>query len=226
MVTSVNNTTTPTVNNPNATDPTSAQASLSDNFSTFLTLLTSQLKNQDPLSPMDSTQFTQQLVQFSQVEQQIKTNENLQSLATQFQAASSSAALSYLGKNAVIKSDTTFLSNGQASWGYSLPSTADSTKIEVRDASDRTVASFDGETASGSHVFTWDGKDANGNTMPAGDYHLAITAKDTGGNTITPTLTVSALIRGVDFSGTTPKVITDAGSIDFSNVEAVIDPGT
>ena len=75
MVTSVTNN-TPTVNNPNATDSGSAMASLSDNFSTFLTLLTSQLQNQDPLSPMDSTQFTQQLVQFSQVEQQIKTNEN------------------------------------------------------------------------------------------------------------------------------------------------------
>jgi flagellar basal-body rod modification protein FlgD len=214
-----------TVQNPSATDPTSDQATLSDNFSTFLTLLTSQLQNQDPLSPMDSTQFTQQLVMFSQVEQQIKTNENLESLASQFQAASASAALSYLGKDAVIKSDTTFLSSGnQAAWGYNLPNAADSVQIEVRDASNRTVATFDGETAAGNHVFTWNGEDSNGNLMPSGNYHIAITAKDTAGNAITPDLTVSAVIRGVDFSSTTPKVITDAGSIDFSDVTAVIDP--
>src|SRR5262249_24808938 len=100
-VSGVNNT-NPTVTNPSATHAASAQATLSANFSTFLTLLTSQLQNQDPLSPMDSTQFTQQLVQFSQVEQQIKTNSNLESLAAQFQAASASSALSYLGQSAVI----------------------------------------------------------------------------------------------------------------------------
>ena len=214
--------TDPTVTNPSATDPTSAQATLSDNFSTFLTLLTSQLQNQDPLSPMDSTQFTQQLVQFSQVEQQIKTNQNLQDLANQFQAASASAALSYLGKTAVIESDTTYSSGDGGSWGYSMPNAAATTKIEVRDASNRTVASFDGENGAGSHIFTWDGKDANGNAMPAGNYHIAITSKDNAGSAVTPTITVSAVIRGVDFTGTSPEVITDAGSIDFSEIRAVV----
>ncbi|MFT3728225.1 MAG: flagellar hook capping FlgD N-terminal domain-containing protein [Terricaulis sp.] len=221
MVSSVNST-TPTVTNPNATDAASAQATLSDNFSTFLTLLTSQLQNQDPLSPMDSTQFTQQLVQFSQVEQQIKTNSNLESLASQFQAASSSAALSYLGKDAVIQSDTAYQSGTGASWGYNLPNTANTIKIEVRDASNRTVATLDGETGSGDHVVTWDGKDSSGNAMPAGNYHIAITAKDTGGTAITPTVTVSAVIRGVDFTGTTPEIITDSGSIDFSKIRAIV----
>ena len=70
------------------------RARLSDNYDTFLVLLTAQLQNQDPLAPMDSTQFTQQLVQFSQVEQQIRTNEQLQSLVGQYQAASAGAALS------------------------------------------------------------------------------------------------------------------------------------
>jgi flagellar basal-body rod modification protein FlgD len=138
---SVSGVTNPTVTNPNATDAASAQATLSDNFSTFLTLLTSQLQNQDPLSPMDSTQFTQQLVQFSQVEQQIKTNQNLEDLTQQFQAASTSAALSYLGKEAVIQSDTTYSSGSGGSWGYSLPTTADTLQIEVRDASNQTATS-------------------------------------------------------------------------------------
>src|SRR5215813_12748078 len=191
------------------------QQTLAGNFNTFLTLLTSQLQNQDPLSPMDSTQFTQQLVQFSQVEQQIKTNQNLESLAAQFQAASAGAALSYLGKDALIQSDTTTLANGHAAWGYSLPNTAGDVTLEVRDASNRTVFTTDGEKAAGDHVFTWDGKDANGNTMPSGIYHLVVTATDTGGNTITPTMTVQEMINGVDFSGTTPQIITTSGSRDL-----------
>jgi flagellar basal-body rod modification protein FlgD len=171
---------------------------------------------------MDSTQFTQQLVQFSQVEQQIKTNQNLEGLAQQYQAASAGAALSYLGRTALIQSDTTALDNGQASWNYSLPATAGSVRLEVRDASNRTLFTATGVNASGNHLFTWDGKDANGNTMPAGVYHLAVTATDTGGNAITPTLTTQEIIRGVDFSGTTPQIITDSGSHGIDTIRAVL----
>lgn len=221
-VSGVNN----TVTNPTATDATSAQQTLAGNFSTFLTLLTSQLQNQDPLSPMDSTQFTQQLVQFSQVEQQIKTNQNLEGLAAQYQAASAGAALSYLGKGALIQSDTVRFSGSTATnWGYSLPSTANSVRLDVRDASNRTVFSADGLKAAGDHVYTWDGKDSNGNTMPAGNYHLVVTAQDANGNAITPTLTTQEIIRGVDFSGTTPQIITDSGSHALSTVRAVLDNG-
>src|SRR5919108_4942353 len=86
-----------------------ARTRLSDNYDTFLVLLTAQLQNQDPLAPMDSTQFTQQLVQFSQVEQQIRTNEQLTGLVAQYQAASAGAALSYLGRDAIIEADETYL---------------------------------------------------------------------------------------------------------------------
>src|ERR1700733_3549503 len=93
-------TTTATAANANGTDTSAdAMSQLSGNFSTFLTLLTTQLKNQDPTSPMDSNQFTQQLVEFSQVEQQINTNTNLQSLITQGTTNASAITTSYLGKN-------------------------------------------------------------------------------------------------------------------------------
>ena len=212
-----------TVTNPTATDATSAQQTLAGNFSTFLTLLTSQLQNQDPLAPMDSTQFTQQLVQFSQVEQQIKTNQNLEGLAAQYQAASAGAALSYLGRDALIQSDTTRFSGSPTSFGYTLPTTAGANRLEIRDASNRTVYSTTGELSAGDHVFTWDGKDANGNTMPTGNYHIALTATDAGGSAITPTRSVREIIRGVDFSGTTPQIITTSGSHDLSTVRAVLD---
>src|ERR1700722_15519777 len=96
-------TTTPvTSTTPTATASAStgdAMSQLSGNFDTFLQLLTSQLKNQDPTSPMDSSSFTQQLVEYSQVEQQINTNTNLQTLITQGQSNGSAMATSYLGKS-------------------------------------------------------------------------------------------------------------------------------
>src|SRR5690348_15659649 len=149
--------TDPTVTNPSATDPTSAQATLADNFNTFLTLLTSQLQNQDPLSPMDSNQFTQQLVQYSGVEQQIRTNQTLEGLVTQYQAASAGAALSYLGKDAIIEADDTYLAGGAANWAYDLPETAKDITLNVKDSHGRVVYSTSGVKAQGEHLFTWDG---------------------------------------------------------------------
>jgi len=222
-VSGVNN--TPTVTDPTATNASAAEQTLAGNFNTFLTLLTSQLQNQDPLSPMDSTQFTQQLVQFSQVEQQIKTNQNLEGLAQQYQAASAGAALSYLGKGALIQSDTVRMSNGIAQWGYSLPSTANTVRLEVRDASNRTVFQTNGVVAAGDHIYTWDGKDSNGNSMPAGNYHLVVTAQDSSSTAINATITTQEIIRGVDFSQTTPQIITDSGSHGIDTIRAVLDGG-
>src|SRR5690242_5441077 len=102
-----------------ASGAASAQKQLSSNFDTFLTLLTTQLKNQDPLAPMDSNQFTQQLVQFSQVEQQINSNKNLESLIALTKGRSAADAVSYLGKVVTLTDGSAALMNGQAKWAYS-----------------------------------------------------------------------------------------------------------
>lgn len=213
------------------TDPTASQSQatgdrtrLSDNYDTFLILLTSQLQNQDPLAPMDSTQFTQQLVQFSQVEQQIRTNEQLEGLVTQYQAASAGAALSYLGKDAIIQSNTTTLSGGQANWAYRLPAAATSLTINVKDSSGRTVYTTDTATRSaGEHLFTWDGKTSNGATAPAGVYTVEVKPTGADGNAMTPTVTVRETIMGVDFSGTSPVVITPSGTRGLDTIRSVLD---
>ena len=113
---------------------TASRTRLSDNYDTFLVLLTAQLQNQDPLAPMDSTQFTQQLVQFSQVEQQIRTNEQLEGLVGQYQAATAGAALSYLGKDAIIAADETYLAGGEANWAYRCRNAATIMTITVKDS--------------------------------------------------------------------------------------------
>src|ERR1700694_132453 len=89
---------------------------LAGNFQTFLTLLTTQLQNQNPLSPLDTNQFTQQLVQFASVEQQLKTNDQLTTLVSLQKTAQSTQALGFVGKNAMVDGSTTTMTNGAANW--------------------------------------------------------------------------------------------------------------
>ena len=149
---------------------------LSGNFDTFLQLLTTQLQNQDPTSPMDSNQFTQQLVEYSQVEQQINTNTNLQTLITQGTSQSGAYATVYLGKNVTVTNGKASLTNGAASWTYNLGTTAASTTLTVTNASGSVVYTGAGETTAGNNTFNWNGQDNNGNQLPDGTYTLAVTA--------------------------------------------------
>ena len=219
MVTSVTNQSQSDVAAANA----NSRNQLATNYTTFLTLLTSQLQNQDPLSPMDSTQFTQQLVQFSQVEQQIRTNEQLGGLADQYKAATAGSALSYLGRDAIIQANDTALANGKADWAYNLNSTADTVTLTVRDSHDRDVFTTTGERSAGDHLFSWDGKDANGQAVTPGVYKLVVTSKMNNGDSVENSVRVRETIQGVDFSGSTPTVITRSGSRTLDTVRAVLD---
>lgn len=199
---------------------------LSDNYDTFLVLLTAQLQNQDPLAPMDSTQFTQQLVQFSQVEQQIRTNEQLEGLVGQYQAASAGAALSYLGKDAIISANETYLAGGSANWAYRLPEAATEMTVSVKDMQGRTVYSSTTEArGAGEHLFTWDGVKNDGSTAADGVYRIVIDAKNATGTSLTPTISVRETIMGVDFTGASPVVITPSGTRDLSTIRSVLENG-
>src|SRR4051812_14277738 len=115
-------------------------ATLAGNFQTFLTLLTTQLKNQNPLDPLDTNQFTQQLVQFAGVEQQLKTNDELSSLIAAQQTAQSTQALTFVGRTAVVDGDTTNLTNHLASWNLNVPSNS-SVHISITNSAGATVFS-------------------------------------------------------------------------------------
>src|SRR5579872_713333 len=141
-------TTTPATSTPPTTSTTNANGTqssgdalgqLSGNFQTFLTLLTTQLKNQDPTSPMDSNQFTQQLVEYSQVEQQINTNTNLQTLISQGTSNASAMTVGYLGKNVSITNGNASLSNGTANWTYNLGTASASTTLSVTNSAGMVV---------------------------------------------------------------------------------------
>ena len=111
----------PTKDASGASLTSTAGSTLAGNFQTFLTLLTTQLQNQNPLDPLDTNQFTQQLVQFAGVEQQLKTNDQLTTLVSLQQTAQSTQALGFVGKTAVVDGSTTNLVNSAANWNLSVP---------------------------------------------------------------------------------------------------------
>ena len=179
------------------TDSTASSQRLAKDMDSFLTLLTTQLQNQDPTNPMDSKEMTNQLVQFSQVEQQIQQNKNLeQLLALQNQSATASA-VSYIGRQVQMPGNASMLEDGGARFGYSLSETAQSVTLTVLDSSGKAVFETDGPANAGQHAFTWDGKDGNGNTMDTGVYSLLVTARDKDGDPIVAETDARATVTGV-----------------------------
>jgi flagellar basal-body rod modification protein FlgD len=173
------------------------RARLAENFDTFLTLLTTQLKNQDPLSPMDSTQFTQQLVQMTGVEQQLLTNDLLEKLVSNT-GSGISTAVALIGKEVRADSDLSALSGGKAEWVYKLDRAATDVKVEVLDSKGRVVQTIaPTDNKAGEHTFKWDGKTAGGSTAPDGIYSLRVTAKDGEGSAVPTGVVAQGVVTGV-----------------------------
>jgi flagellar basal-body rod modification protein FlgD len=157
-----------------------SRTSLVSNFETFLSLLTAQLKNQDPLSPLDSNEFTAQLTQMTGVEQQLLTNDLLTSLLEAQQGGGLTGATSYIGKDATAAWSATRLKDGQANWSYELAASASSVELQVLDSTGKVVWSgpASGRTE-GAHDFVWDGKTtAGGQLADGGVYTLKVVAKN------------------------------------------------
>jgi flagellar basal-body rod modification protein FlgD len=203
-----------------------AATTLGSNFNTFLTLLTTQLQNQDPLSPLDSNQFTQQLVEFSQVEQQINTNNNLTSLLGLQSQADTIDAQSLVGKTAQFNSANAALVNGQASYSYTLPATAAATILAITNSAGSVVWSGSGQTAAGNYNFTWNGQDFNGDSQPAGTYTLAVTAVDGNGNAITPTITSFGAITAVGSQNGTTTLSVGTTNYPLSQLDGMQSPSS
>jgi flagellar basal-body rod modification protein FlgD len=204
-----------------ATDPSASMKQLSSNFSTFLTLLTTQLKNQDPTAPMDSNQFTQQLVMYSQVEQQIDSNTNLKTLISQGTSNASAMTTGYLGKKVSITNGNASLTGGAANWSYTLDTASANTQLTISDAHGKNVYSGTGLMTSGNHTFAWDGKDNNGNQLADGTYKLVVTATDSNNNPVTSSVASAGTVTQIDMTGSTPKLIVGNMEISLSDVAAV-----
>src|SRR5882672_8977203 len=173
------------VNNTTSTSSSSSSVgidsnTLAGNFQTFLTLLTTQLKNQNPLDPLDTNQFTQQLVQFAQVEQQLKQNDQLATLISIEKSAQATTALACVGSTVAVDGQTATMTNGTATWSFTVPKPVSAT-VTIKSATGQTAYSGTYTMNPGSQNFVWDGRGANGTQWPDGNYTISITGKDASG---------------------------------------------
>ena len=161
-----------------------ASTKLTDNFETFLTLLTTQLQNQDPLEPTDPSEFTNQLVQFTEVEQSIAANKNLEQLVSMANRNELSSAVSLIGKQIEATESRSILKNGNAKWNYNLEEPAEEVSIRILNDANVTVFSTSGEKTIGTHSLNWNGVDNNGDQSPDGKYNILVSAIGKDGKTI------------------------------------------
>lgn len=179
------------------TTPDAAASKLNQDLDTFLTLLTTQLKNQDPLQPTDSQAFVRQLTEFSQVEQSINTNKTLDKMLTLQTTNQGVTALSYIGNTVDAVGDTAPLQNGKATFGYSLADNARAATIVIADANGNFVTSAPAETTVGKHTFEWDGLNKSGSPMPPGNYTISVIAKNANDEDVKVDTSISAQVTGV-----------------------------
>jgi len=203
------------------TQSTQDQKVLATNFDTFLTLLTTQLQNQDPLEPLKSNEFTQQLVQFSSVEQQIAANKNLEQLITTTALANSNSAVNYLGKEVEALSNLADLADGAAKWSYTLGADAPTTTFSVIDATGKTVFQTTQDLKAGTGTFTWDGKNSQGGTEPDGTYIIKVEPLDAEGNPVAHSTMTQGIVTAVDLTSVDPLLKVGGALVRFSEVIAV-----
>lgn len=165
----------------------------------FLTLLTTQLQNQDPLNPMDNSQMTTQLAQINSLQGIQNLNTTLTSLLSSYNTSQALQAAGAIGSQVLTKGTTLSLAKGLSQGGATLGSAADAVTVTIKDSTGKVVQTEDlGKQAAGTMAFNWDGKNASGTQLPDGNYTFAITATNKGTAVdVTPLQvgTVSAVVK-------------------------------
>jgi len=200
--------------------PSDKTTGIADNFQTFLTLLTTQLQNQNPLDPLDTNQFTQQLVQFAGVEQQLKSNDQLKSLIDIEKSAQSTQALVYVGNTVAVDGSTAQFDTA-ATWNF---------KTEKDTTATITITSSTGQTAftgtyplkQGDSSFVWDGKGNDGVQWPAGTYTMSATGKDSSGNSVAISTEVQGIVDSVDLTASPPLLSIGGQSYTTDKIKRVV----
>jgi flagellar basal-body rod modification protein FlgD len=196
---------------------------IASNFTTFLHLLTTQLKNQDPLSPMDTNQFTQQLVEFAGVEQQMKTNDTLSTLVSLQQSAQTTQALQLVGATVVVNGSTAQLANNQATWSLNATQPATAT-ITITSSTGQTAYSGTTAVNAGTQSFTWNGQGNDGTIWPAGNYTLTATATSASGQSTAISTQVQGTVSSVDLTQTPPVLSIGGQNYTLSQIQRIVVP--
>ena len=204
-----------------ASGGSAALSTLGSNFNDFLNLLMTQLKNQDPTSPMDSNQFTTELVQFTGVQQQVSTNSSLSQLIGLTQQSQMLTASQYVGQKATVTSTAIALQNGTGQISFTGQS-GESVGIAIVDASGGLIRSATVTAQDGTNSWTWDGKDDQGNTMPDGAYRIGVEAAAGNAPPVAIPFDVIGTATGVTSNGTLGLMLSmGALSVGLASVQSV-----
>jgi len=200
-----------------------ATTGIADNFQTFLTLLTTQLQNQNPLDPLDTNQFTQQLVQFAGVEQQLKSNDQLKSLIDIEKSAQATQALVYVG-NTVAVDGSKAQFDKSATWNFQTEKDTTAT-ITITSSTGQTAFTGSYALKQGNSSFLWDGKGNDGVQWPAGTYTMTATGKDSSGNSVAISTEVQGIVDSVDLSASPPLLSIGGQSYTTDKIKRVVRSG-
>lgn len=216
---------TPVASTPPKNDSKSSQAlgQLSSDLNFFLRLLTTQLQNQDPTEPVDNAQLTQQIAQYSGVEQQVQTNSNLEKLLSQQTQSQLSTAVSYIGKEVETEGNTGTLDQGQAVFSFTLNKQATSSKITITNDKGQAVYQGNGPVRVGRNTVIWDGVSSfDGSVEPSGTYTISVEATNEKGEKIDAKAFAVGVVNAVetDKDGNIKLSVGDT-TFDYSSIVAV-----
>lgn len=215
----------PTITATAAGESTRPRTSLSAGFDSFLQLLTSQLRHQDPLSPLDATQFTSQLVQFSTVDQAIRTNSQLERLTGLVESSSLTSALGFIGREVAFSADQVRIgADGGASITYGLAETADQVAITIRDGRGAIVHEGKGSIGAGVHAYAWDGRRSDGARAAPGLYRVEIRATDADGKAMAVDRETEGQVEAIESDGDGLRLVVGGVPVPIERVRAVTQP--
>ena len=202
-----------------------AAAKLDDDLNRFLTLLVTQLQNQDPLDPMDATEFTSQLVQFASVEQQIYQNSNLEKMLNLQETSQISAMVDFIGNKVEFLGQKMPLEDGAAEFSYVLPAGVKEATVNIANSDGLNVFFAPAESTSGKHTINWDGIDKNSQQLPDGYYTVLVSAKDAGGNLMDVEHLVTGKVSGAGVDDGVGKLFIGNGlTIEQNSILSVRKP--
>ena len=202
---------------------TAGSQQIAGNFDTFLQLLTTQLQNQNPLDPLDTNQFTEQLVEFASVEQQVNMNTNLQTLISMQQATEATSALQLVGSSVTVGGNSATLSNATSSpatWSLTVSSPA-TANVTITNAAGQTAYSGTMALNAGTQNFSWNGHGNNGTTWPDGSYTLSINAVGANGQPITVSTQMQGTVSGVNLSQNPPTLTVNGQNVQISQITSI-----
>jgi flagellar basal-body rod modification protein FlgD len=212
-------------NSSSTSNTSSSNTTIANNFQTFLTLLTTQLQNQNPLDPLDTNQFTAQLVQFAGVEQQLRQNDQLATLVSLEKSAQSTQALGYVGYTVSVDgSKAPYDGTNSAAWTLNAPNDT-TAAITITNSAGQTVFSGNYPVTKGKANFTWDGKGNDGTQYPAGYYTINASGKDTAGNSVGIPSEVQGVVDSVDLTASPPLLSVGGQTYTTDQIKRVVRPG-